>query len=174
MKKIVWQRVADEVLTVTPGNTIVYPVGSLIVTTAAGVPASGESEAMFLDGVALRALNADPRLATCIRLPNVEPASLPSRRFRNHWRLIGGQISPAVPLCRVERLKEIRAERDVRLDKSDRVKARLDDVGTAAQIAAYRVYRQALRDLPATVQADLSTLTPDQAEAYQPLWPQEP
>ena len=97
----------------------------------------------------------------------------PSRIFRNCWRESAGKIGINMPLARIQRMAEIRAERDALLDESDKDKARLDDVGTANQKQAMATYRQALRDLPASVDVE-SITTPEELEAFAPAMPSKP
>jgi len=159
MKRILWQA----------------PEGSVLVTVPCEPMRPGETESAYLDRIAQHAVGADPSLAACTRLPDVDTSALPQdRRWRNQWRVIGGQVQPDVALCRAERLREIRAERDARLAKADATKVKLDDIGTPAQIAAHHQYRQALRDLPIAVQTDLAAAaTPDAVAACNPIWPVE-
>jgi hypothetical protein len=116
----------------------------------------------------IRAKNPDCKTAT--RLPNVLPSDLP-QLFRAAWRNGGtGKIRIDMPLARVQRMAEIRAERNTLLDASDKEKARIDDVGTASQKTAISAYRQALRDLPATINLDAID-TPEALDVFEPAWP---
>lgn len=107
-------------------------------------------------------------------------ADLPSetanpRRFRNAWTWDGANLVHDLPACRDQLMEEIRKERNIRLDDSDKKKNQLDDIGTGPQQAAYATYRQSLRDLPTTVQSEIDILsTPSALEAYEPTWPTEP
>jgi hypothetical protein len=66
-------------------------------------------------------------------------------------------------------MDQIRAERDVRLAATDIDVFKLDGQAIPAPLKAKR---QALRDIPATVQADLnSAATPEALEAFEPTWP---
>lgn len=146
--------------------------GTILVTIPVEVPLPAESEEEYLDRIAAHAAKADPSLAACTRLPNVRAADLPGRRFRNAWRPAGGKVIVHMPLAREQVLAEIRTERNARLDASDREQARLADVGTKAEVDAIKLQRQALRDLPEAVAADLSRLTTVEAlESYKPTWP---
>ena len=122
-----------------------------------------------------RYMSHDPTLSNYVGLVDLPEAVWANRRFRLCWRHIGGRIAVDVSLARTQRLAEIRLDHDQRLEASDKDKARLDDVGTPEQIAAMKAYRQALRDLPATAQADIAALaTPEQLDQYQPPWPVKP
>lgn len=119
-----------------------------------------------------RYMSGDPSLRTYLGLIQSRPAN---RRFRNQWRINGGVVGVDLALARQQRLREIRDDRNARLTASDQTRVRLMDQGTQAQIDAYKTYRQALRDLPTTVQNDLAALTTaNQIDQYQPVWPVEP
>jgi hypothetical protein len=109
-----------------------------------------------------------------VTLPDGEVVQTQRRIFRSCWRHAGGVVVEDAGLCRQKVLADIRLDRDDRLSASDRDKARLDDIGTPPQQQAHRQYRQALRDLPATVAAQIAALTPDELEAYQAPWPVKP
>lgn len=139
--------------------------GSLRIT----IPADPAADT---DAVAAHALAVDPSLATCTRLADVDHVDLPSRRFRACWRHDGKTVAVALDLARAQVLAEVRAERNAKLDASDKEAARLADIGTAEQQAALKEKRQALRDLPVTVTADLAALdTAADLESYKPVWP---
>lgn len=105
----------------------------------------------------------------------VTRASVPtSRRFRNQWRHVGTAVAPDVPLCRTQRIGEIRTERDTRLAASDGAMAGAQEQNTAL-VVPLKVYRQALRDLPVLVTAAMDALSTAEAlEAYEPIWPAAP
>lgn len=152
------------------------PDSSIRVTIPARPSLEGETDDMHADGVALRALAADPSLQQCTRLPNVNRWDLPqSRRFRNHWRLIGGQVRPAVPLVRAQVLGEVLRQHKERLLASDSERARLEDIGTVEQRQALANYRRQLREMVATVRTELDALeTVEQLDGYTPSWPSPP
>lgn len=105
----------------------------------------------------------------------VDSSELPSRRFRNSWSVLGGKPVVDMAKARVQRMSEIRAERDKLLKATDADKARLDDIGTQPQKQALAAYRQALRDIPLTVEAAVDgAQTPEALEALQPAWPVKP
>lgn len=138
------------------------PDGSILVTIPVEPMLDGEPEGMYLDRVALRAQNADPRLADCTRRPDVEAASLPPRRWRAVWRRVAGAVG--VPLARARALR--------RLELVDRQKALLlrlrdliedaEDRGQTTRLAALRAKRQQVRlvalDAALAAVADLATL----------------
>jgi len=94
---------------------------------------------------------------------------------RNCWRWNGSQVQVDMPLLRLEYLRVLRQERDARLLASDGPWMRSVERGLPAERPQWEAYRQALRDLPAAVAADLPALaTPEALEAYMPAWPVEP
>lgn len=161
--------------------------GGITVTSPARAKMEGESEEYYLDNAAMSAMR-DPRLQGATRLPNMHVSEFPKKDFRlpgdtseevvslrNCWRWQGGQVRTDLGLARQTYVRILRAERARRLKESDGERARLEEVGTAQQRQALATYRQQLRDLPATVQADLAALTtPDALAAYQPPWPTPP
>lgn len=134
-------------------------------TIRVGIPAPGANPEEFASKVEAHAE------AGTTRLPDCDAAALPLRRFRDCWRTDGfGAVQVDMPLARAQRMAEIRTERNIRLDASDKEKARLDDGGTEQQKTDIAVYRQALRDLPAAT--DLGVITaPEELEAFEPVWP---
>ena len=130
-----------------------------------------------------RYMSGDPTLNNYLGLADIPDVFLRKRSItlpgstlqvscRNCWRWVAGAIVVDMTEYRGEYLKTLRLERDSRLDASDKISARLEDLGTPAQIAAHKAYRQALRDLPATVQADLAGIgTANGLENYVPPWP---
>ena len=142
--------------------------GSLSITIPARVKGNGETEQEYLDAIAAK-LN----LPDAIRLLEVLVSELPqSRRFRNMWRESGGAIAVDMPLARTQRMSEIREERDGKLIEADGPTTReMEQSGT--DYTAWKVYKQALRDLPAAT--DLSKITtPEALEAFNPTWPTPP
>jgi len=120
-----------------------------------------------------------PDLVTATRKPDQLVTELPqSRRFRSCWRADGtGQPVVDMPLARTQRLAEIRTERNTRLDASDGLMARANELGGGPEIAAWETYRQALRDLPNNLvfNSVLDGLTTtNELEAYEPTWPLAP
>lgn len=154
----------------------VAPDGTVRIVVPVEPALPGESEAAYLSRVGDRAVQRDASLADCTRLSPMDAAALPAtRRWRNQWRVAAGAIAPSVPLCRGARLAELRADRNARLAASDGPALRANEQGTAEQQAAWRAYRQALRDLPATAQTALTGCeTPDAVAEYSPTWPTAP
>jgi len=103
---------------------------------------------------------------------DVDPATLPSRRFRDAWTLTAGKVSHDLPKARALRLAELRAGRDILLAESDGPKLRALERGAAKEIAALDAYRQALRDLPAQAEAELAAIVRvEDLATYEPTWP---
>jgi len=152
------------------------PDGSIMVHhPAENTRKPGESDVAFLIRKEARAREASPEdFIGTVHLGNCEREELPpSRRFRNCWRGDRGKVNVDMPLAREQRMGEIRLERNTLLDESDKEKARLDDVGTTSQKTAIGTYRQALRDLPASI--DLEAIrNPEALGAFDPVWPVAP
>ena len=97
-----------------------------------------------------------------------------TKLFYGAWRNDGaGRIRIDMPLSREIRLNEIRAERNRRLEESDKEWLRILDISTSDQQNRFKAYRQALRDIPQGI--DLNALNdPQSLEAFQPAWPAMP
>ena len=147
------------------------PDGSILVVTPAADVVEGETETEYLDRIAARTLAAVPSFAGCVRLADVELSDIPGRRFREAWRQVGGGIGVDLPSARSIVMADLRAERNRRLTETDAEKNRLDDVGTSQEKNALRVRRQALRDLPVVVAAEIAAMTAEQMELHSPTWP---
>jgi hypothetical protein len=91
-----------------------------------------------------------------------------SRAFRAHWRgHPGAGVRVDLPGARAQRMAEIRAQRDAALAATDGPMLRAQERGE--DTTALAAHRQALRDLPLTVQWDLDAIrTPESLEAYRP------
>jgi hypothetical protein len=76
-----------------------------------------------------------------------------------------------MPSAKTQRLEEIRAERNTKLDASDKEMAKATETNTKEQ--DWKTYRQALRDLPATVNME-SVTTAAELAAFVPMWPTAP
>lgn len=82
-----------------------------------------------------------------------------------------GASTPVFDMVRARPIKteQIRKERDRRLEETDIEVLQRDGGPIPAPLVARR---QALRDMPATVQTDLDAVTtPEALEAYEPAWP---
>ncbi len=114
-----------------------------------------------------------PEYTGCVALGR---RALPSsRRFRDCWRPAGRTVDVDMSLARGQRLAEVRADRDARLQAADALTLKTMDSAVTDDQDKVRAYKQALRDLPATVQADLgAAATPDALASYEPAWPATP
>lgn len=121
-----------------------------------------ESEADFMARVA----KAVPPDATNV----TQVETLPSRTFRNAWKVEGGAVAHDMVKARALKMAEIRKDRDARLAASDIAYMRAQEQNKVLEIAALKGQRQALRDLPEVVSLDgindVATLA-----AFQPAWP---
>jgi hypothetical protein len=97
--------------------------------------------------------------------------------FRDCWRYDASiaQIYVDMTAARAQVMAACRRERDLRLAQADQRRAQLADIGTDTQRADHAVYRQALRDLPVSVQADIDAIAdPVALAAYTVAYPMDP
>lgn len=88
------------------------------------------------------------------------------RRFRSCWRWQGSAVGVDMPLARAQRLGELRAQRDGLLADTDGPLLRDQEQGK--DVSALLARRQALRDLPVRMAAELDALdTPDALLRYE-------
>jgi hypothetical protein len=128
-------------------------------------PAQLAAHIVRLEGMGHTILKGD---ATGADLPNERPGQ--SRRFRNAWRWDGAKIEADLDLSRAQVMAEVRAERNERLATS-----RANEQQGNPEQQSWKAHRQALRDLPTTVQSEIDIIaTPSALEAYEPTWPVEP
>lgn len=111
--------------------------------------------------------------ATGADLPNERAGE--SRKFRNCWRWDGAKIETDLPLARAEIMVAVRAERNERINATDGMQLRANEIGSAQDKTDWNDHRQALRDVPATVQGEVDVLTTAaDLEAHAVSWPTEP
>lgn len=94
---------------------------------------------------------------------------LQSRRFRDCWRWNGATYDVDMVLARTQRMTEIRAERDAKLDALD--KEFMKALSTKQDTKAVVDKMQLLRDIPQSINLN-SIQTAEELEAFQPEWPQ--
>ena len=104
------------------------------------------------------------------------PADIPAARsiaLRDAWEDDGAKITVNMAKARVNKVDyEVRPERDARLRALDVVYMRADEAGNVADKQRIAIKKQKLRDLPATIQPDLDSITtPEALEAWKPVWP---
>ena len=110
-------------------------------------------------------------------LPAVEMSlsALPTRRFREAWRVVGSGVTENLPTCRSIRLAEVRRDRDARMPQFDAEWLKATGQGDAARAAAVEARRQALRDVPQVAAPALAACTtPTEIAAFTPAWPELP
>lgn len=130
----------------------------------------GESEAMYLDGKALK--NPPPG---CVRVDTagVSMATLAAvHRWRDCLRWQGGTVTVDLPLARQQVLDEAMTERDDRMGKAHgqwiHAKIKLDNV----KAKTIEDYCAVLELVPTSVQTDLAAITTVEGlAAYVPTWP---
>lgn len=98
------------------------------------------------------------------RIVDTAALPLPSRRWRNAWHDPGaGGVAVSLPAARLLRRAELLARRAVVLALTTEALERAVDDGAAIQAAALRAKRRRLRDVEATLDADLPGLATLQA-----------
>lgn len=158
----------------------------------------GEPEAVWLERVAFRLAHANPGMdgwtyrgsvlasalppRDTVRLPGAPTYPLPNGEneerylhYRQCWAWQSGQgVRLAPGLLRQQFLQTVREERNRRLLDSDGKRGQLEDTATSGRVAAFKAYRQQLRDLPAAVTNGLAGLTFSGMLSYTPPWPVDP
>lgn len=173
--------------------------GQVRVAIPALPPLPGEPEHVWCERVAFATALQDPDLNGYTYLSGVQRRDLPPRgthqipgmelyvkdngkpeevyvHWREAWRYISGQGVRLVPaVLRQQCLARLREERNRRLRDSDGPAQFLgEQPSTSGRLAGYRQYRQQLRDLPGTAQADMAGLNFSGIVAYTPPWPVDP
>lgn len=93
-----------------------------------------------------------------------------NRRFRSCWSHGTSGVVVDMAKARAQRMEEIRIERNSLLKKTDVDLLVSQERGTEKEIQDIKTVRQALRDLPQSI--DLSLVaTPEQLESFTPVWP---
>lgn len=145
------------------GVSVVNPAPGRV----AGLVAGGMTED---EAIAVIQAKSVPGDATQVEVMD-RPLIPTSRVFRNAWTKSGGG-PPVVdmPKARVIKTEQIRRERDKRL-KAEDVET-MKAIQNPAQLNVIEARKRTLRDIPATIQPELDTITtPEALEAYQPAWP---
>lgn len=102
----------------------------------------------------------------------VEEPRPDSRYFRDAWGRNGNGIVIDLPKARIIKTNFIRKERDEKLAALDIAYMRADEANDAPAKAEIAQRKQALRDLPDTIQSVLEAITtPEELEAFKPVWP---
>ena len=98
----------------------------------------------------------------------VEDSDLPSREFRNAWKIDGGKIGHDMDKCRAiwkDKMREARAPKLAALDLEYQRADEADDKAKKREVAARK---QALRDVTADTRI-VSAKTPEELKA---VWPE--
>jgi len=156
MKVLVYTRAADS----SGDLSIVYPSESII--------------AQYGPTGAVDHLEAKLSLTATMNPAGIESDDLPYKgRLRNAWRRQGpNAVVVDMPEARALKTDLVRKDRDHRLNESDKEMQRAQDKNNPAEIARLKSKREALRDLPANIQADLAQIqTASELDAWEPTWP---
>jgi hypothetical protein len=150
--------------------------GTVSVTTPLEEMIEGETEDQYLDRIATKLQEDAPEQFGDLDYVKVDADDVPtSRRFRSCWRLDDDVVTTDVSLAKIQAKADVRAQRDQRLDASDKEWLRLQAVGTQQEKDDYAAFRQALRDLPETADTEIDACADEAALiAYTPTWPTEP
>ena len=97
------------------------------------------------------------------------------RRFRASWRKVAGISVVDIPLARIQRMNEVRAARAPKLEQADKDEAIATRRNNTVRLAAIRLYKNSLCDIPQRQQAALDACTnPEALIAWEPTWPTNP
>jgi hypothetical protein len=141
-KRIVWLR----------------PDGGLSITHPVEDPLEGEIEQHYLDRLAVAFQSASPDHAGYVRQPDVEGASLPSRRWRMAWAVSAGAVAVPITKARTVRKGELMAYRDALVAAAAAVATKADDTGDAATVAKVKKARKDAYVLDTTIDAQLAAV----------------
>lgn len=131
----------------------------------------GEEDQQWIDRIALLS-KPDPH---AVRLPDSTLSALPGKRFRNCWRAKAGLVEVDLPSARMQRINEIRKERDEKFAPMDAEWMKATGQKNTVRAEAIEVHRQILRDITVKALADLLKLkTPEKIGVYRPVWPKLP
>jgi hypothetical protein len=126
----------------------------------------------YVDGELAKQVGVLTEVRRCV----CPKTGLPWRgKLRDAWRLkaAGDGVEMDMPAARVIRTDAVRVERNERLKEADIEYSVADEKGDAPGKSAAGVKRQALRDIPATIQPDLEAITdPETLENCAPAWPE--
>lgn len=107
----------------------------------------------------------------------VEDTALPTRHFRSRsaWRWVTGAVTVDLPTVRTRIMEYMRYERNRKLNATDGMQLKANEIGTAQNQTDWNTHRDALRDLTTTVQTAIDALTTAATlEGYAIPWPTPP
>ena len=165
MKIVVIEKADGSVVTITPAQN---PV--------AGSPAAqrkDETDGAYFERLVAGAV-ADESAAGGARVIDMDHTALPAghQHFKASRRWDGAAVFVDMVEARKTKTDRIRVERDRRLAQEDIESLKAIEEKDAARQAAVAVRKQALRDLPETIQPELDAIADAEAlHAYEPTWP---
>lgn len=112
----------------------------------------GQNEARALELAALPVLGRAPMVIDSKAVPV-------DRDYRAAWAISGNAVVEDLVKARQVAMGRCRAQRDAKLAASDGAMLKAQETGTQQDVNAMKTKRQALRDLPATIQAQLDAAT---------------
>ena len=100
----------------------------------------------------------------------IETSELPiDKYFRPAWRWNGTAITLDLPICQQRHLEKLRRVRNTKLQNSDAEYIKALEQNNTSKLDTLKQYRQALRDLPETIQTEMSNAaTPNDIKAIRP------
>ena len=100
----------------------------------------------------------------------LQTEQLPQERyFRPAWRFNGVSVTLDIPACRQRHLDKLRRVRNAKLQDSDADYMRALEQADQTKLDTLKTYRQALRDMPQTVNTTLQAAsTPETIKAVRP------
>ena len=167
-------KILSPAMPIPEGISEVTFIDALADSARANAILSGDQSAILMEHVVtLHRSEIEPMDKRWGGVGRAGPDGSPVFTVTSCLRWVGGQVVVDPVAARSHLLAEIRILRDQKLQVSDSDKARIDEIGTPEQKKAIKDYRQALRDLPATVAAEIATLSVAQLEIYRPKLPTE-
>lgn len=122
------------------------------------------------DAEMMARLKADNVPADAAETEEVDPATLPGdRAFREAWAKINGRVDVDMPKARTIHMDRIRKARDAKLQSLDGEEMAAQSSGDTSRLTQVRAQKQALRDLPQTLNLD-AAWTPEELKA---IWPED-
>ena len=116
-----------------------------------------------LDGLAAADIIPTDVPAGATNITIVDAATIPTvRTYRGAWEHTAGVISVNMPKARAIVTDQVRQERDKRLAAEDIAFMRADEQNDDVEKKQIAAKKQALRDLPSTIQSELASVkTPE-------------
>ena len=147
------------------------PDGGISITAPVRSQKIGEEIEDYYTNISKRVLMSLPPGTKFIGL--LQRDEIPkSRYFRNQWKINDDKkIEVDMEKAREHKMAIIRAERNRRLDNSDKLWNMVQDVGSDEDKKRMKGVRQALRDVPQNINLGV-VQTAEELEKLEPDWPE--